>query len=184
MVVVLNMFNKFFSVIAMLFIGNASLITPDAIADVAPDVKIMMVVNYAEWEKRRLQYVPKILVVDMWAMWCSSCIERFPEMIKLHEKYNNNNIEFVSMNLDDREDAKSLEIAEKFLEKMNADFDHYHMNENLLYAFEKINLIGIPAVLIYDSNGNETYRLTGDDPNNQFTEKDIEVAIKSLLDVR
>ena len=105
-------------------------------------------------------------------------------MIKLHEKYNNNNIEFVSMNLDDREDAKSLEIAEKFLEKMNADFDHYHMNENLLYAFEKINLIGIPAVLIYDSNGNEQYRLTGDDPNNQFTEKDIEVAIKSLLDVR
>ena len=86
------------------------------------------------------------------------------------------------MNLDDREDTKSLKIADKFLQKMNANFDHYRMDENLLYAFEKIDLIGIPAVLIYDSKGNEQYRLTGDNPNKQFTEKDIEEAIINLLD--
>ena len=85
------------------------------------------------------------------------------------------------MNLDDREDALSLKKAEKFLTKMNASFDHYRMNENLLQAFEKIDLIGIPAVLIYDRNGNEQYRLTGDNPNKQFTEKDIEEAVNDLL---
>lgn len=183
MVVVLSMFNKFFAVIAMLFLGNTLQITSTAIADALPDEGQMILVNYAEWENRRLQYLPKIVVVDMWAMWCSSCIERFPEMVKLHDKYQNFNVEFVSMNLDDREDTMSLENANKFLEKMNANFDHYHMNENLLYSFEKINLVGIPAVLIYDSSGKEQYRLTGDNPNNQFTEKDIEDAIKNLLDL-
>jgi len=151
-------------------------------ADLAPKEEQMTAINYAEWEKQRLQYLPKIVIVDMWAMWCVSCIERFPEMVKLHNKYKNQNVEFVSMNLDDREDLKSLELAEKFLYKMDTTFDHYRMDENLLHAFEKINLIGIPAVLIYDSKGNEQYRLTGDNPNKQFTEKDIEEAIVNLLE--
>ena len=182
MVVQLSMFNKIIYVIALLLISTAFLIGSNAIADAVPKEEQMTAVNYAEWEKQRLQYLPKIVVVDMWAMWCVSCIERFSEMVKLHNKYKNQNVEFVSMNLDDREDTKSLELAEKFLQKMEANFDHYRMDENLLYAFEKIDLIGIPAVLIYGSKGNEQYRLTGDNPNKQFTEKDIEEAIIDLLD--
>ena len=50
-----------------------------------------------------------------------------------------------------------------------------------MIAFEKLNLIGIPAVIIYDRNGDERYRLTGDDPNNQYSGKDIEKAIQELL---
>jgi len=142
---------------------------------------LMQPINYEQWETQREEYLPKIVVVDMWAMWCVSCIERFPEMVKLHAEYKNRNVQFVSMNLDDREDLQSLEVAEKFLIKMNANFDHYRMDENLLHAFEKIDLIGIPAVLIYDEEGKEKYRLTGDNPNKQFTDKDIEIAIKELL---
>ena len=64
---------------------------------------------------------------------------------------------------------------------MNAVFDNFWMDENLMIAFEKLNLIGIPAVIIYDRNGDERYRLTGDDPNNQYSGKDIEKAIQELL---
>ncbi len=156
-------------------------LTTHSLAEDVSNEEQMVAVSYTEWESRRLQYLPKIVVVDMWAMWCVSCIERFPEMVKLHNTYKNQNVEFVSMNLDDREDAKSLQLAEVFLRKMNATFDHYRMDENLLHAFEKIDLIGIPAVLIYDNQGLEQYRLTGDNPNKQFTEKDVEEAISHLL---
>lgn len=141
----------------------------------------MTPVTYDEWETRRIQYQPKIVIVDMWATWCVSCIERFPEMVRLHEQYKNHNVQFVSMNLDDREDTQSIDAAEQFLKKMNATFDHYRMDENLLVAFEKIDLIGIPAVLIYDENGHEKYRLTGDNPNKQFTDEDVEAALLELL---
>ena len=181
MVVRLSMFNNIRFFLAVFYVGTTFSISSNSFAESALSQEPMTVISYAEWENKRLQYLPKIVVVDMWAMWCVSCIERFPEMVKLHQKYKDQNIEFVSMNLDDREDKKSLELANQFLEKMNAKFDHYHMDENLLYAFEKIDLIGIPAVLIYDQKGNEQFRLTGDNPNKQFTEKDIEEAIIHLL---
>ena len=95
------------------------------------------------------------------------------EMVKMHDQYNKDKVVFVSMNLDDREDLESLAAAEKFLMSMSAQFDHYRMNENLMRTFEKTNLIGIPAILIYDQKGKERYRLTGDNPNKQFTEHDI-----------
>ena len=66
---------------------------------------------------------------------------------------------------------------------MKANFDHYHLDEALMNAFDKIDLLGIPAVLIYGKDGNERYRLTGDNPNKQFTEADIENAIKHLINI-
>ncbi len=137
--------------------------------------------TFQEWTQKLDEYNSKIIVVDMWAMWCISCLERFPEMVKIHEKYRDRNVQFVSMNMDDREDIKSIESAENFLGKMNASFDHFRINENMLEAFEEFKLISIPAVIIYDQSGTERYRLTGDNPNNQFTEKDIEAAILKLL---
>ena len=142
---------------------------------------LMAPITLKQWNAKLNDYPPNILVVDMWAMWCTSCIERFPEMVKLHRKYNSENITFVSLNLDDREDFESLSAANLFLDKMNADFEHYHMDENLMLTFEKLDLIGIPAVLIYDQQGIEQFRLTGDNPNKQFTEDDIEKAIQMLL---
>jgi hypothetical protein len=55
------------------------------------------------------------------------------------------------------------------------------MNENMMDAFEMLDLLGIPAVFIYDRNGQERIRLTGDNPNKQFTDKNVEEAIVSLL---
>lgn len=141
----------------------------------------MLPLTFQQWANRLEEYNSKIVVVDMWAMWCVSCLERFPEMVKLHEKYQGKNVEFVSMNMDDREDTESIDKAEKFLGKMNASFDHFRINENMLKAFEVFDLISIPAVIIYDQSGIERYRLTGDNPNNQFTEKDIESAILTLI---
>jgi thiol-disulfide isomerase/thioredoxin len=142
----------------------------------------MVPLNYQQFTDKLLSYIPNIVVVDMWAMWCVSCIERFPEMVKMHERYKNDNVVFVSMNLDDRTDFESLSAAESFLRSMNAHFDHYRMDENLMSAFEKTDLIGIPAVLIYGHDGKERYRLTGDNPNKQFTELDVEQAIITLLE--
>ena len=147
----------------------------------ADTVPPMVPITLEQWTDKLQSYKSSIVVVDMWAMWCTSCIERFPEMVKLHQRYKNNNIIFVSMNLDDREDAASLAAANQFLKKMNASFEHYHMDENLMLTFEQLNLIGIPAVLIYDEQGHEMFRLTGDNPNNQFNDDDIEQSIQSLI---
>jgi thiol-disulfide isomerase/thioredoxin len=147
----------------------------------ANDASLMEPLTYQQWTDKLQSHIPNIVVVDMWAMWCVSCIERFPEMVAMHARYKNDNVVFVSMNLDDRYDSESLAAADSFLRSMNAQFDHYRMDENLMTAFEQTDLIGIPAVLIYGQDGKERYRLTGDNPNKQFTEYDIEQAIITLL---
>ena len=144
-------------------------------------VTTMQSVTYQQWLEQRKAYTGRILVVDMWATWCSSCIERFPKMVSMHNKYANQGVQIVSMNLDDRGDAASLTAANRFLQRINARFPNYHMDENLMQAFEMLDLIGIPVVLIYDRKGKQRYRLTGDNPYNQFTDKDIEIAIQHLI---
>ena len=137
--------------------------------------------KHSEWLDKLSTYQPNIVVVDMWATWCSTCLEEFPKIVDLHNQYKDQGVQFVSMNLDDHDDQPALENAEKFLRNMNATFDNFWMDENLMTAFEDLNLIGIPAVIIYDRKGHEQYRLTGDNPNNQYSENDIDAAIQQLL---
>ena len=183
MVVPLSMLNSRTLIAGCIAVGLICLVTTAALAT-SPSAQSKISFTpllYDEWLAQLSDYQPDIVVVDMWATWCASCLEEFPKIVSLHEKYKNQGVTFVSLNLDDHEDQPSLDNAEKFLRKMNAEFDNFWMNENLMTAFEKLDLIGIPAVIIFDRNGEERYRLTGDDPNNQYRGKDIEQAIQNLL---
>ncbi len=182
MVAPLSMFNKHRRIIGFtLWLACGCISSAFASTENTASKVTFVPLQHTEWLEQLGTYKPNIVVVDMWATWCASCLEEFPKIVDLHKKYKDAGVQFVSMNLDDHNDQPSLENAEKFLQKMNAEFDNFWMNENLMIAFEKLNLIGIPAVIIYDRNGDERYRLTGDDPNNQYSGKDIEKAIKELL---
>ena len=149
---------------------------------VTSDSSILMEpLTFADWQTKLTSYEPDIVVVDMWATWCESCIERFPKMVELHKRFSDQGVRFVAMNLDSRDDKAALDMANRFLNQISANFENYAMDENLMQAFEMLDLMSIPAVLIYDRNGEERYRLTGDNPNNQFTDADVEAAILNLL---
>ena len=134
-----------------------------------------------QWPEVLANYRGKILVVDMWATWCSSCIERFPHMVEMSNKYQTYDVAFISLLLEDPEESKAIEKAKRFLIKQKADFAHYFMNDNLMQSFEQLDLLGIPAVIIYDQTGQQTHKLTGDNPNKQFTEQDIYDAVNGLI---
>lgn len=138
--------------------------------------------RFEDWEAKLASYPPDIVVVDMWATWCTSCLERFPHMIDMWRKYRGKGVRFVSLNLDDHDDVQALNDARLLLAKFGAEFENYYLDENLMLAFERLDLIGIPAVMIYDQGGREAARLTGDNPNSQFTEADVEAALEDLVD--
>ena len=138
-------------------------------------------VTFDEFQRHLAALRGNIVVVDVWATWCDPCLRRFPRMVEMHHRYQDRGVRFVSLSVDNREDRKALEEARRFLVRQHATLDNYLLDENILRAFEKLDLMGIPAVLIYDRDGRRRYKLTGDDPNRQFTEQDVEQAVADLL---
>lgn len=141
----------------------------------------MQVIKLDQWREILADQQPHIVVVDLWASWCVSCIERFPKMVEMARRYQGRGVRFLTLDLDDPRDQAGIDWANDFLARIGAGSANYHLAENLMRSFEELNLMALPVVLVYDGQGRERYRLTNDDPNRQFTDADVEAAIRKLL---
>lgn len=176
----MNRFHYLCCVLGLLFSGSICAHDENAgsVTHPATDLKP---VSFQQWEAVLNNSNGQITVVDYWASWCAPCIERFPHMVEMHHKYKDQGVRFLSLNLDEYDDQESINWANNFLARTRAVFPNYHMKENMLAAFERLDLLGIPVVRIYAADGMELHRLSGDNPNKQFSEKDVENAILGLL---
>ena len=60
---------------------------------------------------------PKVRLFNVWATWCISCVEEFPELVKTSRKFGLRDFEFISISMDD---PATLPDVKKFLEDNNA----------------------------------------------------------------
>lgn len=141
----------------------------------------MTVIDLEQWRDVVASHRGEVLVVDLWASWCVSCIERFPAMVDMAERYADRDVTFLTLNLDDPKDQVGIDWSNEFLAEIGATFPNYHLRENLTESFRVLDLLAIPVVLVYDRDGAERYRLNNDDPNDQFDEEDVEAALRQLL---
>jgi thiol-disulfide isomerase/thioredoxin len=138
-------------------------------------------VTHEEWEGELEALEGRVVVVDNWATWCAPCIERFPAMMELARTWAPAGVTFVTLSLDDRDDPETVGKVTEFLASQDARLPNFLMDEIIPDAFDQLGLLGIPAVFVYDASGTMTHRLTGDDPNEQFTEADVDAAIRELV---
>jgi thiol-disulfide isomerase/thioredoxin len=138
-------------------------------------------VHFDGWKRELASLKGNVVVVDVWATWCVPCLDRFPHIVDLSRRFRDQGVAVISISVDDREDKRAVEMARKFLAEQNAAFRNYLMDENILDAFEKLGVQGIPAVFVYDRTGRQRYFLNADDPNHQFTSKDVDDAVAALV---
>jgi thiol-disulfide isomerase/thioredoxin len=138
-------------------------------------------VTWDQWTREREAFEGNIVVVDYWATWCAPCRERFPRMVEMSRDYGPRGVVFVSLSLDDRDDPLTTPDVTEFLRGQDSRMPNYLMDEIIPDAFDRLDLLGIPAVDVFDAAGTRRYRLTGDDPRNQFTDDDVEDAVLELL---
>ena len=123
----------------------------------------------------------KILVVPVWASWCQTCAELFPALSTLAREYETRGVEVVGLCVDDADDASALGEARALLGEQQTSFHSYLLRAEISQALAQLDLAGVPAVLVYDAQGQLRYRLEGDAFENRIEAGDVTGAIESLL---
>lgn len=89
-------------------------------------------------------YQDTILFIDVWASWCLPCIEQFPGMNTLLDKYDGRKIKFLMISVDE-----NIELWKKAVIKHNLRPDQYYTSNGFNGEFAKKYFINsLPRYLI------------------------------------
>ena len=88
----------------------------------------------------------KVVVVDFWASWCVPCRRSFPWLNAMHQKYADEGLVIIGVNLD----AERSE-AMKFLEEFPAEFSiFYDESKDLAREF---GVVAMPSSFVIGRDG-------------------------------
>ncbi|MEX0843867.1 MAG: TlpA disulfide reductase family protein [Balneolaceae bacterium] len=127
-----------------LFIGSLSSLNGDQILVDATACEILEKVTEYKGEKP--------VLVNFWATWCAPCVEEFPYIMQLKEKYEDEfALIFVSGDFEEARDD-----AEAFLKKHGVDFETYFKvgkdNEFITTISNKWTG-ALPFTIVYNKQG-------------------------------
>ena len=103
------------------------------------------------------------LLVNFWATFCDPCRDEFPDLVQIDRDYRPQNLEFVTVSLDDVSEIKN-EVP-KFLDSMKATMPAYLLDA--LDPEPAINLVDpkwrgdLPAPYLYNEKGEVVYKHIG-----------------------
>ncbi len=96
----------------------------------------------------------KVVLVDFWASWCGPCAQAFPWLAQMQQKYGEQGLVIVSINLDEDREA-----AETFLRAQPAPYDHVFDPEGALAEAYEVGMM--PTALLFDREGHLAARHEG-----------------------
>ncbi|MDB4335150.1 TlpA family protein disulfide reductase [bacterium] len=97
----------------------------------------------------RSQNKGKVIYLDFWATWCGPCIAEMPNSKKLKQKLAAENIEFVYVCVDSKEEKWKLALSQ-----MQLDGQHYYTNNKQSGSIRKaFDIKGIPHYMLINKNG-------------------------------
>jgi len=132
--------------------------------------EIIPLSNSEEFDNLKKEKAGKVFLVNLWATWCGPCKKEFPDLVKLHNNFKENNFEVIFVSLDEKEEINTT--VKNFLKTHNVDFTSYYYNFPTPDEF--LNYIGnnwdgaIPATFIYDREGNLASNFIGKKDYEQF----------------
>ncbi len=98
----------------------------------------------------------QVVVLNLWATWCTPCRIEMPTLAKLQSAYAGKGLKVIPLSGDGEErfdDVKSFIDVQEPLE--------VYADPDLITKAAKLNVAGLPATLILDKQGREVARLDG-----------------------
>lgn len=98
----------------------------------------------------------KIVVLNLWATWCTPCREEMPTLDALQGELGGENFEVVALSVD----RDGLPVVEKFFQDIGVAHLATYLDERGR-APAQLAALGLPTTLLLDREGREMARLVG-----------------------
>jgi thiol-disulfide isomerase/thioredoxin len=117
------------------------------------------------------------LLVNFWATWCEPCREEFPDLVKINADYGKQNLELITISLDDPAEIKTT--VAQFLREMRSPLPSYLLNvvdpDLVISMIDPAWRGALPATFLYDAQGQMVFKHTG-----RFDTKELRAAIDKV----
>ncbi|MCX7664084.1 MAG: TlpA family protein disulfide reductase [Gemmataceae bacterium] len=90
------------------------------------DEVTVKIANIQEFEKAIAAHKGKVVVVDVWGLFCAPCKAKFPSVVKMYKDYAKEGLVVISLSLDEPDQEKEV-LA--FLKKNDADFPNFILKD-------------------------------------------------------
>jgi cytochrome c biogenesis protein CcmG, thiol:disulfide interchange protein DsbE len=122
---------------------------------------------------RLLDYRGKVVFINFWATWCSTCEVEMPSMEKLYRKFKDHGFEMLTISVD-----KDQSLIEPFMKKYNLTFPVL-LDPDSKVAKKDYKTTGVPETFIVNREGIIVYKKIG--PDDWATDEMMEAFAKLVL---
>ena len=102
-------------------------------------------------------YHEKLLVINLWAIWCEPCKREMPSLDNLYENKNFENLKIFAVNMEQPNKLKT----KKFFTDLNIKNLEIFFDSDLNFVKE-FKLRGVPTTVLINKKGEEFARIIGE----------------------
>ena len=92
-------------------------------------------------------YKGKVVLINIWATWCSSCVDEMPSMEKLYQKLKSENFEILAVSID----SVGAKVVAPFMKKYKLTFPALMDTAGTIRISYRTT--GVPESFIVDKDG-------------------------------
>ena len=123
-------------------------------------------------------FANKLLLIDFWSVYCSSCVQEMPHVVTLYTKYKDKGLQCIGIDLDPMMPAAKIK---KFLEGQSFPMPYPNVQDNKRLIMGKLGVSMLPTTILVDATGKVRMFHVGYKPG---FEKELEETVKKLLPVQ